>query len=171
MTLLLKSGADVNIRTRNDAIALDLAHGNGRPDAARVLSEWMGVGSCQSPTDVTRSSTASQDPPPRVTQPPIGRGIGANGTSLHIASGAGDGAELLIQCGTDVNLNIDAHASSSYANSGTRDGSTHLNLMHQLVCCASHSALSRLHRIQSLCLSAPSSSTDRCFSMEHSRIS
>jgi hypothetical protein len=36
--------------------------------------------------------------------------------------------------------------------------------MHQLVCCASHSALSRLHRIQSLCLSAPSLSTDRRFS-------
>jgi len=43
LTLLLKSGANADIRTRNDAIPLDLAHHNGRPGVARVLSEWMGI--------------------------------------------------------------------------------------------------------------------------------
>jgi len=113
MTLLLKSGADPNIRTRNGAIPLDLAHGNGRLGA--VLSEWMGIVVSQGLTDVTRSNTAPQDPLPRVTQSSIDRGKGTNssdkGTSLCTASKEGDieTVRSLLDSGTDVNERDDVH--------------------------------------------------------------
>jgi ankyrin repeat protein len=104
VTLLLKSGADVNIQNSNNKTPLDLALINGRLDTARCLAEWMGNADSLDRLNILPDSL------PGAEGPTSGHGTSSNipdGTraSLHDASKAGD-LELvrsLLEVGSHVN--------------------------------------------------------------------
>jgi ankyrin repeat protein len=115
VTLLLGSGADVNIHNRNNKTASDdLVLDNGRLDVARYLSEWMGS-ACLDGINLA-SLEESQNSPPDVARASLGCGNGPNipdeTTSLHAASEMGDLVimQSLLETGADVNERDEAYA-------------------------------------------------------------
>jgi hypothetical protein len=115
VTLLIGSGADVNIHNSNNETASDLALDNGRLDVARYLSGWMGSAESLDLINLASLERESQDPPPDVARASLGCGNGPNipdeTTSLHAASEMGDLVimQSLLETGADVNERDEAY--------------------------------------------------------------
>ncbi|KAI9511648.1 ankyrin repeat-containing domain protein [Russula earlei] len=110
LELLLRSGADVNIRKTNDKTAIDLALDSGRLDVVRFIQEYGRVDS-ETRIDSMPLDAPSQDPLPNSAQPSPTLGKGTDvvdgRTSLHTASEEGDlervRSLLRLDGGVDIN--------------------------------------------------------------------
>ena len=105
MTLLLSSGAGVNIRNSNNKTAFDVAIDYGRLDVG-----------LQDRINLASSDTASQGFFPSVARPSLGHGSDATmpdelRRSLYVASDAGhlEAVRSLLDSGADVNERNKTH--------------------------------------------------------------